>query len=105
MDALEQWLDTLPAAAHQHQAAIRDIRGLFRVVTRQGRSRDILLAGGSVQVLPCGTDAPTCTITADEGDLLAMLQGRLNPAKALLLGKVKVTGDPKPLLRLAALLK
>lgn len=105
MDPLEQWLLSLPAQARQHQAQLAGRSGLFRVETRQGRRRDILLEGGSVQVMESGTSAPTCTILADENDLLAMLEGRLNPGKALLFGKVKVKGDPKPLLGLIALLK
>lgn len=105
MDPLEQWLSSLPALAQQHQAELAGRSGLFRVETRQGRCRDVLLSGGSVQVMDRGSAAPTCTILADEGDLLAMLAGRLSPAKALLFGKVKVKGDPKPLLGLIALLK
>lgn len=105
MDPLEQWLSSLPALARQHQAELAGHSGLFRVETRQGRRRDILLSGGSVQVMESSSATPTCTILADEGDLLAMLSGRLNPAKALLFGKVKVKGDPKPLLSLVSLLK
>lgn len=103
--SLDQWLNDLPALARQHQAALAGHNGLFRVETAQGRRWDILLADGTVQITEPGTAAPTCTILADESILLDMLGGRLSPAKALLFGKVKLKGDPKPLLALAALVK
>lgn len=105
MDPLEQWLSQLPAMAQQHRAELAGRSGLFRVETKQGRRRDILLEDGQVQVMEVGEHTPVCTISADEKDLLDMLGGRLNLAKALLFGKVKVKGDPKPLLALVSLLK
>ncbi len=48
---------------------------------------------------------PECTVIANERDLLDMIAGKMNPTKALLLGKVKIQGNPKPLLDLIALLK
>lgn len=105
MDLLDQWLNDLPALARQHQAELAGHDGLFRVETAQGRRWDILLAGGAVQIMEPGTAAPTCTMMADENSLLDMLSGRLSPARALLFGKVKLKGDPKPLLALAALVK
>lgn len=104
-DSLDQWLTALPDLALQHQAELAGHDGLFRVETAQGRRWDILLAAGIVQITEPGIAAPTCTIVADEGSLLDMLNGRLSPAKALLFGKVKLKGDPKPLLALAALVR
>lgn len=103
--SLDQWLNDLPALASQHQAELAGHDGLFRVETAQGRRWDVLLAGGTVQVTEPGDGAPTCTILADESILMDMLSGRLSPAKALLFGKVKLKGNPKPLLALAALVK
>lgn len=105
MNSLDQWLNDLPALARQHQAELAGHDGLFRVETAQGRRWDVLLAGGTVQITEPGNAAPTCTILADESSLMDMLSGRLSPAKALLFGKVKLKGDAKPLLALAALVK
>lgn len=105
MNPLDQWLNELPDLARQHQAELAGHDGLFRVETAQGRRWDILLAGGTVQIMEPGNAVPTCTIMADESSLLDMLNGKLSPAKVLLFGKVKLKGNPKPLLALAALVK
>lgn len=105
MNSLDQWLTALPDLARQHQAELAGHSGLFRVETAQGHRWDILLTNSTVQITEPGTAAPTCTIMADERSLLDMLNGRLSPAKALVFGKVKLKGDPKPLLALASLVK
>lgn len=105
MDSLEQWLNAIPTIAQRHQAQLAGHSGLYRLETTQGRRWDIFLSNGAVQIAAPGTAAPICTLCASETDLLAILNGRLSPSKALLFGKVKLKGDPKPLLALAALVK
>lgn len=104
-DSLDSLLHALPELAAQHRAEMADIRALFLVETRQGRKVYLRLAEGCLTLPEHPADAPDCTIYAGEGDLLDMMAGKLSPAKALLFGKVKVKGDPKPLMDLIGLLK
>ncbi|MBQ8313100.1 MAG: SCP2 sterol-binding domain-containing protein [Clostridia bacterium] len=104
-NTLDELLCALPALAQQHQAALAGRSALFLLKTRQGREACISLQSGAVTVTDTCPQAPDCTVTANEGDLLDMIGGKLNPAKALMLGKVKIQGNPKPLLDLVALLK
>lgn len=104
-DLLEHWLNQLPQLAKEHESQLMGFNALFSVETRQGRHRLIRLQEGRVELPEASAEAPTCSLTADEADLLAMLEGRLNPAKALMMGKVKIKGNVKPLMALLKLLK
>lgn len=102
---LDDFLKDLPDLAREHQQELTGRRALFRLETRQGRCVHVLLEDGQVTLPTSCAQEPVCTITADEGDLMSMIAGKLSPAKALLFGKVKIQGNPKPLLDLIALLK
>lgn len=102
-DTLDELLSALPGLAREHRTELAGRSALFLLETKQGRSVYIDLRDGAVTVKQSG-EAPVCTVIADEGDLLRMIAGELNPAKALMFGKVKVKGNPKPLLELIALL-
>ena len=104
-DTLNELLSALPALAQQHQSALAGRSALFLLKTRQGREAFISLHNGMVAVTDTCPQTPDCTVTANERDLLDMIAGKMNPTKALLLGKVKIQGNPKPLLDLIALLK
>lgn len=103
-NTLDELLAALPGLAQEHRDELAGHRALFLLETKQGRKVYIALEDGAVRISAAG-EAPACTVIADENDLLSMMAGRLNPAKALMFGKVKVKGTPKPLLELIALLK
>ena len=50
------------------------------------------------------SDPVDVTVTGLERNLLAVFQRKLNPAAAMLLGKIKLSGDRSALLKLAAFL-
>lgn len=102
---LDDFVKDLPALAAQHRQQLAGQDALFLLETKQGRKTYICLQQGEVTLLDNSPRPPVCTITADEDDLLAMIAGRLNPAKAILFGKVKVKGNPGPLMELISLLK
>lgn len=104
-DSLDELFSALPVLAQQHQDALAGRSALFLLRTRQGRERYISLQNGAVTVADNCPQAPDCTVTANEADLLDMIGGKLSPTKALLLGRVKIQGNPKPLLELIGLLK
>lgn len=102
---LEEFLQDLPGLAREHRQALAGRSALFRLETRQGRCVLLRLADGEATLPAECAEEPACTLIADEGDLLALIAGKLSPARALMLGKVKIKGNPKPLLDLVALLK
>lgn len=103
-NTLDELLAALPGLAEAHRAELGSRSALFLLETKQGRRVFIDLHDGIVTVTESG-ESPVCTVIADETDLLNMMAGKLNPAKALMFGKVKVKGNPKPLLELIGLLK
>lgn len=103
-NTLDELLAALPGLAQEHQAELHGRSALFLLETKQGRRVFIRLQDGAVTIAESG-EAPVCTVVADENDLLNMMAGKLNPAKALMFGKVKVKGNPGPLLELIGLLK
>ena len=103
-NTLDELLAALPGMAEAHREELGGRSALFLLETKQGRRVFIDLRDGTVTVTENG-EAPVCTVIADENDLLSMMAGKLNPAKALMFGKVKVKGNPGPLLELVGLLK
>lgn len=101
-DSVEALMAALPELAKAAQAKLRAQDGLF-ALKLPDRQYFIRLQGGAVTVATVCSDTPDCTIQAAEQQVLDLMNGRLNPMKALLLGKVRVQGDIKPLLRLCAL--
>ena len=103
-DSLEAFLQELPALAASHRDQLRGQNGIFELTTKQGKHLWACLEDGLI-TLPETAPAkvPDCVVTADEQDLLAMINGELSPVKALLFGKVKVKGNKGLLLKLAAL--
>ena len=102
---LDDFVKELPLMAAQHREKLAGHDALFLLETRQGRRVFIQLQAGTITLLDDCGQAPACAIVADENDLLAMIAGKLNPAKAILFGKVKVKGNPKPLMDLVSLLR
>jgi putative sterol carrier protein len=47
--------------------------------------------------------APEITVSADSADILAVAEGKLDPMKAFMLGKLKVKGDMTEALKLVQL--
>ena len=75
--------------------------GSFLLETRQGlRVAARIDPDGSVTISHEPTVEPDCSVTADEKDLLAIINGKLSPMKAVLLGKARIKGNPVKLLAL-----
>lgn len=102
---LDDFVRDLPLLTHQHREELKDTNALFLLETKQGRRVYISLKAGEVQLLDECAEPPACAVSADENDLLDMIAGKLNPARAILFGRVKVKGNPAPLMSLIALMK
>lgn len=84
--------------------ALRDITHAYRVrATDTGYTEAFALRSGALDALTAA-DAVDVTVLGTEANLLAVFQRKLNPVKALLLGKIKVDGNKAALLKLAAFL-
>ncbi len=103
-ESLESFIEKLPALAEGAKERLRGHQGAFRLETAEGRVCEIEIhPDGQVTFEPLNRE-PDCTVTASESDLLAVIQGRLSPTKALLLRKIRVRGQITRLTALISLL-
>lgn len=102
--SLEQFLTDLPAQAKAAQTKLKGKSGAFRLEIPGGASYGILLTDGLITLPDEMPAQPDCTVTAAESTLLDLLNGKLNPAKALLFRKVTVKGNSAKLLSLLSAL-
>lgn len=102
--SLDAFLLDLPAHAAKHEKQLKghDVTVLLR--TLQGRQIRLTLRDGKISYDNGADGNADCTVTADENQLLAMINGQLHPMKALLLNKISVKGDVARLIALARLL-
>ncbi len=103
-ESLPAFIEALPALAAEAKDRLRGCPGAFRLETREGLVCEIEILPDGGMVFGSLSREPDCTVTASEGDLLAIIQGRLHPAKALLLRKIRVKGQITRLLALISLL-
>ena len=83
-------LPVLAAAAADH---LKGHPGAFRLETTEGRAYEIAIQPDGQVFFGALHREPDCTITASERDLLSVIQGKMSPAGALLLGKIRVRGQ------------
>lgn len=62
----------------------------------------IVLADGTATDVDQPTD---CTLRLSEENLAKLLTGKLNPMSAVMLGKIKISGNPAVAMKLSELLK
>ena len=102
---LDDFVNDLPAHAEKAQDKLKGQNGLFSLTTKQGRTYWAELNDGLVTI-PAETPARTadCAVTADEKDMLAMINGELSPLPAILFGRVQIRGDKALLMKLVSLM-
>ena len=101
---LAELLEKLTGLIRQHEDTFRAVTASYRLTASDsGTTRAFALEGGAYRALTEG-DATDVTITGKEQHLLAIFNKKLNPAMALLTGKIKVKGDLGALNTLASYL-
>lgn len=101
--SIDGFLAALPGMAEEARLRLKGQSGLFALTTKQGRRLFLRLEDGVITLPETVEATPDCEVTADEKDLLAVINGELNPVAAILFGRVRVKGDKTLLLKLAAL--
>jgi len=101
---LSEVLDGLCGLLERYGSVFEEVTASYRLTAADsGTSRAFALKGG--QYLPLGDNEPVdVTITGKEQHLLAIFNKQLNPAGALLTGKIKVKGSLAALNTLASYL-
>ncbi|MBQ9326464.1 MAG: SCP2 sterol-binding domain-containing protein [Clostridia bacterium] len=77
--------------------------GSFTLALRDGRVYSLVLKDGAAQLVPELSECD-CRVESDEKTLLELLAGRLHPAKALVLRKVRVQGNIAKIMELISLI-
>ena len=67
-----------------------------------GKAGVIVLADGTATDIDQDTD---CTLRLSEDNLAKLLTGKLNAMSAVMMGKIKISGNPAVAMKLADLLK
>lgn len=98
--SLDELLKDLPALAAKAGDALKDTEGLFLLEESAGRRLYVKVDRGEVTLPESPDGEPVCTVCASESDLLAVISGRMKPMSAILRGKVRLKGNPAPLLAL-----
>ncbi len=101
---LDEFIADIPRLAERAAGKLAGHSGMFCLVTKQGRTLCCRMEDGRVTLMDTAEGPFDCTVTADEQDLLGMVNGTVNPATAILFGKVRVQGSPVKLLSLISLL-
>lgn len=98
--SLDELVQDLPALAAKAGDALKDTEGLFLLEESAGRRLWVKVERGAITLPESPDGEPVCTVCAAESDLLAVISGRMKPMSAILRGKVRLKGNPAPLLAL-----
>ena len=102
--SLPELMEAICAVLQRHPQALAHLTHSYRLVsTDTGYTTAFALTAGAFQWLP-GPQAVDVEISGKEHNLLAVFQRKLDPLKALLLGRIKLKGDKAALLKLGELL-
>lgn len=77
----------------------------LNVTGSQAGQWNAVIKDGKVTVNKGVHPSPEISVTADTADILAVAEGKLDPAKALMEGKAKVKGDITEVMKLLPLFK
>ena len=103
-ESLASFIEELPVLTAAAKDRLKGCPGAFRLETTEGRAYEIEIHPDGRVTFGFLSREPDCTVTASEHDLLSVIQGKLNPARALLLRKIRVRGQITRLMALIALL-
>ncbi|MCB0643651.1 MAG: SCP2 sterol-binding domain-containing protein [Phaeodactylibacter sp.] len=87
----EEFIQSLPARVDKGTIAGMNTNFYFDILGDNPTQYSVLIEEGEIRTAPGKVGDPTCTVTAKEKDLVAVVTGKMAPAMALMMGKVKVS--------------
>ena len=103
-DSLATLVPALCDVLRRNEDSLADVTYAYRLMANDtGYTCAFSLDHGKFAELS-GSDRVDVTVTGTENNLLAVFQRKLNPAAALLLGKIKLNGSKSALMKLASFL-
>jgi putative sterol carrier protein len=100
VDSIADFFAALPARAAAAPEKTRGLHDTYLFHVGDVGSWTVTVDDGTVAVAAGDTGGATCTIATDEQTFLAIANGQQNPAMAVMLGKVKLSGDMAAAMRL-----
>ena len=101
-DTIEGLIGMLPKQLDDKAKIVDTVIQLI-VTGSQAGQWNIVIKDAKLNVAKGTHAAPELTVTADADDILAVANGKLDPTKALMLGKIKAKGDMTDAIKLVQL--
>jgi len=92
-ETLDAFVADLPIHAQRHAEQLKGHDVTAVLETKEGRVVNVVLRNGEITMPDVMDGKVDCRVIAGEADLLDMINGKLNPAKAILFRKIVVKGD------------
>lgn len=102
---VQEVFDGMPTAFRPHKAEGVEMVYQFHITGDESGDWMVSIAGGQCAVSPGTHPDPTATLTLSDKNWLKLVAGKLNPAMALMTGKLKVGGDLMAAQKLGSLFK
>ncbi|MCB2192502.1 MAG: SCP2 sterol-binding domain-containing protein [Deltaproteobacteria bacterium] len=102
---VQEVFDNMPTAFRPHKAEGVDMVYQFHITGDQSGDWTVSISGGQCSVSPGIHDDPTASLTLSDKNWLKLVAGKLNPAMALMTGKLKIGGDLMAAQKLGSLFK
>ncbi len=102
---VQEIFDGMPGAFRSHQAEGLVLVYQFHITGEEAGDWSVAIEGGQCTVSQGVHPDPTATLTLSDQNWLKLVAGKLNPAMALMTGKLKVGGDLMAAQRLGSLFK
>jgi putative sterol carrier protein len=90
---VQEVFDTMPAAFRPDKAQGVDLVFQFHITGGQAGDWVVKVASGQCEVIPGTVQDPTASLTISGDNWLKLVRGKLNPAMAVMTGKLKIGGD------------
>ncbi|NTU55109.1 MAG: SCP2 sterol-binding domain-containing protein [Anaerolineales bacterium] len=102
---IEGLIAMVPTSFQVDQAKGVNTSVQLNVTGSQAGQWNAVIKDGAVTVNKGVNPSAEISVTADTDDILAVAEGKLDPAKALMTGKAKVKGDMTEIMKLLPLFK
>lgn len=87
----EEFIQSLPDKVDKDVIAGMNTNFYFDIQGDTSTQYSVLIEDGEIRTAPGQVGEPTCRVSAKEEDLIALVTGKMAPAMAMMMGKVKVS--------------